>query len=200
MRRQKRKPPSRGVMKAIIAIFLVVLFVSVMVIFSMHSKASAESNKTTVEIYMERVEPYKETIFRILDAENVPRDFIFLCLAESGGDPSNLSKAGAAGLWQLMPHTANVYGITAKERYDVEKSTRAAARYIRHLLDVFDNDPQWAIAAYNAGGHNLKRVTGYKKGMDFAIVKDKRPAAYALAKTVKGMANSYPSFKNNPSN
>ena len=71
------------------------------------------------------------------------------------------------------------------ERFDVEKSTRAAAKYIRRQLDAFDGDMLWAVAAYNAGGTNLKRATGYRKGMDFETVRTIRPAAYALARTVQ---------------
>lgn len=181
-------------MKTIIAIALLILFIVFIGWFGKSSTAYAGESKSSVEVYMERVEPYKDTILRILDEERVPREFIFLCLAESGGDPDNISKAGAAGLWQLMPYTANNYGLAPADRFDVEKSTRAAAKYIRHLLDVFDGDHRWAIAAYNAGGHNLKRATKYHKGMDFSVVKIKRPAAYALAQTVKGMSKLYPEY------
>ena len=90
-----------------------------------------------------------------------------------------------------MPHTARAYGVTEAERLDVKKSTRAAAKYIRHLLSMFDNDYLWAVAAYNAGGHNLKAATGYKPGMDFERVKKARPAAYALARTVQRMEAEY---------
>lgn len=141
--------------------------------------------------YVERTRPVLDKMAAILDAEGVPRFFIFLALAESGGDPLNVSPKGAAGLWQLMPATARAYGITPAERLDVEKSTRAAAKYIRHLLDEFDNDYLWTVAAYNAGGGNLKRATGYRKGMDFEVVRHKRPAAYALARTVKRMEAEY---------
>lgn len=181
-------------MKTVIAVTLLILFIMFLGWFNCGSTAYAEDKKSSVEVYMERVEPYKDMILRILDEERVPREFIFLCFAESGGKIDSVSEAGAAGLWQLMPYTANTYGLKAADRFDAEKSTRAAAKYIRHLLDVFDGDHRWAIAAYNAGGHNLKRATGYHKGMDFSVVKIKRPAAYALAQTVKGMAKLYPEY------
>lgn len=152
---------------------------------------SAPPVLSSVETYLNRVEPIRAQIEGILDAEGVPRYFLFLALAESGGDPLNVSPRGAAGLWQLMPHTARAYGITEADRLDVEKSTRAAAKYIRHLLSMFDNDYLWAVAAYNAGGHNLKAATGYKPGMDFERVKKARPAAYALARTVQRMEAEY---------
>lgn len=145
----------------------------------------------SAETYLSRAQPILDEMAAILDAEGVPRYFVFLALAESGGDPQNVSPRGAAGLWQLMPHTARAYGITEADRLDVEKSTRAAAKYIRHLLTMFDNDYLWAVAAYNAGGHNLKAATGYKPGMDFERVKKARPAAYALARTVQQMEAEY---------
>lgn len=146
---------------------------------------------SSTQAYLNRIQPILDKVTGILDAERVPRYFIFLALAESGGDPLNVSHKGAAGLWQLMPSTARAYGITAAERLDAEKSTRAAARYIRHLLDEFHGDLLWTVAAYNAGGGNLKRATGYHKGMAFDIVKHKRPAAYALARTVQRMEAEY---------
>lgn len=152
---------------------------------------SAPPVLSSAEVYLNRVEPIRAQIEGILEEEGVPVYFLFLALAESGGDPLNVSAAGAGGLWQLMPATARAYGITPAERFDVEKSTRAAARYIRHLLDVFHGDYLWTVAAYNAGGHNLRRATGYKKGMDLSIVKTTRPAAYALARTVQRMEARY---------
>ena len=152
---------------------------------------SAPPVLSSVEVYLERVEPIRSQVEAILEEEGVPVYFLFLALAESGGDQRNVSPAGAGGLWQLMPATARAYGITPVERFDVEKSTRAAARYIRHLLSVFHGDYLWTVAAYNAGGHNLRRATGYKKGMDFSIVKTARPAAYALARTVQRMEARY---------
>lgn len=132
-----------------------------------------------------------DTIAQILDDEGAPPELIYLACAESTGDATACSDKGACGLWQLMPATARRYGlrVDAKtdERLNVEKSTRAAARYMAHLLAMFDNDPPWAVAAYNTGGHNLKRATKYKRGMDVKVVLNVYPAAYALAMTFKAM-------------
>lgn len=160
-------------------------------LFSPYAHADDWPLPSSTSAYLNRIQPNLDKVTCILDAEGVPRYFVFLALAESGGDPLNVSSRGAAGLWQLMPSTARAYGITPGERLDVEKSTRAAARYIRHLLDEFHGDLLWTVAAYNAGGGNLKRVTGYHKGMSFDIVKHKRPAAYALARTVQRMEVEY---------
>lgn len=141
--------------------------------------------------YIERAAPFREQVENILKSEGVPPLFFWLCIAESGGDPDNISPAGAAGLWQLMPFIARHYGLKVErgndERFDIEKSTRAAAKYIKRNLKAFNGSILWAIAAYNRGGTNLKRITGYKPGMPFNIVKTKSYASYALARTVKAL-------------
>lgn len=141
--------------------------------------------------YCARIRPLSDQIRAVLESEDLGPEWIALALAESGGDAGNVSPKGAAGLWQLMPATARAYGLrvdkSVDERLDVEKATRAASKYIRRQLDAFDGDMLWAVAAYNAGGTNLKRATGYRKGMDFEVVRTIRPAAYALARTVRAI-------------
>lgn len=160
-------------------------------LFSPYAHADDWPLPSSIPAYLDRIRPILDSVEGILDEEGVPRYFIFLALAESGGDPLSVSPKGAVGLWQLMPSTARAYGLSPRERLDAEKSTRAAARYIRHLLDEFHGDLLWTVAAYNAGGGNLRRATGYHRGMDFSIVKHKRPAAYALARTVQRMEAEY---------
>jgi soluble lytic murein transglycosylase-like protein len=67
---------------------------------------------------------------------------------ESGGMPHSLSKAGAAGLMQLMPGTAAGLGVT--DPFDPEQSVRGGSDYLRQMLDRF-GDVNLAVAAYNAG-------------------------------------------------
>lgn len=67
---------------------------------------------------------------------------------ESAYNPKALSHKGAAGLMQLMPATAARFGVT--DRYDVEQNVMAGTRYLRWLLDEF-NDTSLALAGYNAG-------------------------------------------------
>lgn len=141
-----------------------------------------------------RCEPFREAAVKILKENDLSGSFYFLMVAESGcRSPDVTSKKGAVGFWQLMPATARANGCQNPE--DFECATRAAARYIRHLMDEFDGDLLWTIAAYNVGGSNLKRATGYKKGMGFEAVKHKRPAAYALARTVQRMEKEHGKWK-----
>ena len=69
--------------------------------------------------------------------------------AESGGDPSAISRSGAAGLMQLMPETAQQYGVD--NRFDPYESVDGGSRYLRDLLARYHRNVSLALAAYNAG-------------------------------------------------
>ena len=68
---------------------------------------------------------------------------------ESAYNASAVSAAGAMGLMQLMPDTAQRYGVT--NPYDAEQNINAGARYLKDLLKMFDSNLQLAVAGYNAG-------------------------------------------------
>jgi soluble lytic murein transglycosylase-like protein len=76
--------------------------------------------------------------------------------AESGYNPFARSRAGAVGLMQLMPVTAKRYG--AKNRMDPAQNIKAGVRYLRALMNMFDNDLELALAAYNAGENAVIRA------------------------------------------
>lgn len=69
--------------------------------------------------------------------------------AESAYRSDAVSSKGAVGLMQLMPATAERYGVT--DRRDPAQNLRGGTEYLRDLLQMFDNDLQLALAAYNAG-------------------------------------------------
>lgn len=103
---------------------------------------------------------YYPLVVKIFREEGLPPDLALLAIVESNGEPWAVSKAGAAGLWQLMPGTARRLGLKVNryidERFDIEKSTRAAARYLKELYGRFK---RWdlAIAAYNAGPGRIEK-------------------------------------------
>jgi soluble lytic murein transglycosylase len=88
--------------------------------------------------------------------------------AESGGDESAKSRAGALGLTQLMPATAREQAERLKLAppddaallADPALNLRLGAAYLRRMLDLFDADEVLALAAYNAGPG---RVTGWRR-------------------------------------
>ncbi len=90
----------------------------------------------------------------ILKQEGVPTDLLYLACVESHLDPTAVSPARAAGLWQFMPASAREYGLEVSddvdERFDVEKSTRAACRFLKSLYRRYG---KWesVAAAYNGG-------------------------------------------------
>jgi soluble lytic murein transglycosylase-like protein len=68
---------------------------------------------------------------------------------ESSYDSRAVSPKGAKGLMQLMPGTAQRFGVS--DPFDPEQNVRAGATYLRSLLDMFEGDARLALAAYNAG-------------------------------------------------
>lgn len=69
--------------------------------------------------------------------------------AESGFDPSAVSRAGAMGLMQLMPETAEAYGV--EHPFDPRENIMAGTRVLRELLDVHHGNIPLVLASYNAG-------------------------------------------------
>jgi hypothetical protein len=78
--------------------------------------------------------------------------------AESDYDPRTLSNKGARGLMQLMPATAERFGVS--DSFDPEQNIYAGVRYLRWLLKTFDNNADLAVAAYNAGEGNIWKYNG----------------------------------------
>src|SRR5689334_9787051 len=79
--------------------------------------------------------------------------------AESGYNSTAISKKGAAGLMQLMPETAQRYGVT--DRFDPAQNLHGGARYLSDLLKMFDGNLSLALAGYNAGENSVVKY-GYQ--------------------------------------
>jgi len=85
--------------------------------------------------------------------------------AESAYQRDAVSPKGAVGLMQLMPGTAKRYGVD--DRTDPEQNLRGGTEYLRDLLEMFENDLQLALAAYNAGENAVirygRKIPPYKE-------------------------------------
>ncbi len=120
-------------------------------------------------LFLKRANKYFPVIEPILKKNNIPDDFKYLALIESGLQ-NITSPAGAKGFWQLMPKTAKEYGLEVNsnvdERYNLEKSTEAACKYLQESYDKFGN---WtlAAAAYNAGMGGINKQIERQKVSDY---------------------------------
>lgn len=103
-------------------------------------------------LYVKRLPLYMPYIEEQLEEYNIPDDFKYLPIAESALRNDVVSSAGAWWIWQFMPETAKEYGLVVNEfideRYNFEKSTRAALKYIDYLHTIF-NDRALVAASYN---------------------------------------------------
>ncbi len=115
---------------------------------------------STSTLMLKRSGRYFKQVEPILKEEGLSADLKYLMVIESNLDPKAVSTAGAAGLWQFTKATAKTYGLEVSdevdERYNTEKATRAACRYLR---DSYKKYGDWltVAASYNAGQNGISR-------------------------------------------
>ncbi len=110
----------------------------------------------------ERSEKYLFYLSEVIYNRNLPAELALLPIIESAFDPYANSSAGAAGLWQIMPKTAENFGIKLDWWYDGRRdiimSTNAALDYLEKLYKDFDNDWLLSLAAYNSGEGTVRKA------------------------------------------
>lgn len=122
------------------------------------------NDRAQMIMYIKRAGRFFPYIEARLRADSLPDDFKYLAVAESRLMDLR-SPAGAAGIWQLMPSVAREYGLIVNsqvdERYNLEKATTAAIRYLKEAYKKFGN---WIMvaAAYNMGMHGAKDEQDYQ--------------------------------------
>jgi soluble lytic murein transglycosylase-like protein len=109
--------------------------------------------------YSKRANDYTPMIETVCNKYSVdPKLVKAVIQVESAYNSNALSRAGAIGLMQLMPATASRFGV--KEIRDPQENIHGGVKYLRFLLDRFDNDLTLAVAAYNAGEGAVDRFQG----------------------------------------
>ena len=126
--------------------------------------------RRSVQNWLNRVDRYKSIMLPILEEEGVPPELFYLAMIESGLNPLAYSYAHASGPWQFIASTGRVYGLNRNwwidERRDFEKSTYAAAKYLKDLYAEF-GDWYLAFAAYNAGSSRVKKAMRRNNSTNF---------------------------------
>jgi soluble lytic murein transglycosylase-like protein len=102
---------------------------------------------------------FDEIVERAAEAFKLPAKLIKSVIQkESNFNPNAVSPAGASGLMQLMPGTARSLGV--KNVFDPSENIFAGSKYLRQMMDKYDNNIELALAAYNAGPGNVDKYGG----------------------------------------
>ncbi|HJW14518.1 MAG TPA: lytic transglycosylase domain-containing protein [Thermoanaerobaculia bacterium] len=128
---------------------------------------------------------YDDVITRAARSNSVdPKLVKSVMLIESAFDPRAVSRKGAQGLMQLMPETAERYGV--RNVFDPAENVRGGARYLAYLLGLYAGDTTRALAAYNAGEAAVARYGGVPPFEETRLYVRKGLAAYGGKSSLGG--------------
>ena len=122
-----------------------------------------------MERWLERSDYYFPMMIEIFEEEGAPTELVHLAMIESGLVPTARSWASAVGMWQFIRATGATYGLEVNwwidERRDPVKATRAAARHLNDLYDIW-GDWHLAMANYNISPRGLRRAIRAAGGVE----------------------------------
>lgn len=120
-----------------------------------------------MERVVERARPYMHFIVEAVEEKGIPTELALLPIVESAFQPFAYSHGRASGIWQFISSTGRRYGLEQNWWYDgrrdVYASTKAAVRFLDNLSKNFDGNWFYALAAYNAGGGNVRKAVRKNK-------------------------------------
>ena len=134
-----------------------------------------------------------EILKATLDTRVSPALVLAVIGIESAGKPAALSSAGALGLMQLIPATAERFGVS--DSTDPAQNIKGGVAYLDWLLKEFDNDPLMVLAAYNAGEGAVKANAGVPP---YAETRDYVPKVLAAWQVAQGLCLSPPELVTDP--
>lgn len=129
-------------------------------------EAVAEAAPALIPLRFEESQPVPEGPYGALIYETArrhqvnPQVVAALIRQESAGKVRAVSHKGARGLMQLMPATAQRFGVRKEQLFDPKHNLEAGVRYLSWLMDQFPNDLARVLAAYNAGENAVVRYKG----------------------------------------
>ena len=118
--------------------------------------------KETMQTWLKRADTYFPMIEQIFEEEGVPEELKYLAMIESGLNPRARSWASAVGMWQFIAATGRAYDLNVNawvdDRMDPELATRAAAKHLKDLYRMYDENWQIALAGYNCSPRCIRRA------------------------------------------
>lgn len=135
----------------------------------------------------------KDILRATLDTNVSPALVLAVIGIESAGQPDAVSSAGAVGLMQLIPATAERFGVT--DSTDPVQNIKGGVAYLDWLLKEFNNDPVMVLAAYNAGEGAVVANNGVPP---YAETRDYVPKVLAAWQVAQGLCVSQPMLVTDP--
>lgn len=129
----------------------------------------------------------REILINTVGTDVSPALVLAVIYVESGGNPAAQSRAGAQGLMQLMPATAERFG--AANPMHPNDNIMGGVKFLHHLMQNFDQDPAMVLAGYNAGENAVRQHGGvppYRETRDYV------PKVLAAFEVARGLCKTPP--------